>query len=192
MAKAKKAKSEPEEEPAEDAAAAPAEGADGEAAPKKKLTPVKLAIFVGAPILLIVIAVAAAFFLGLFGGHKKADANTAAVAGQHIDGKPEASDVQFYDLPEILVNLNTGGKSSAFLKLQLAIELPKDALTTAIQPALPRIMDRFQVFLRELRVEDLAGSAGTYRLKQELLRRVRLSGLNVQVNDVLIREMIIQ
>ena len=150
----------------------------------------KLALFIGAPVLLIVIGLAVAFFLGVFGG-KKHDAK-AADKGTHVDGKEAAADVAFFDLPELLVNLNTGGKGSSFLKLQLAIEIPKEVLPAAIQPAMPRIMDRFQVFLRELRVEDLSGSAGTYRLKQELLRRVRLSGLTVQVNDVLIREMIIQ
>jgi len=181
----KKLKPEPE-----DAEPADGESAEGEA-PKKKLGIVKLAIFIGAPVLLIVIGLGVAFFLGLFGG-KKHEAKDTAGKVESIEGKPVAADVQFLDLPEILVNLNNSGKSSSFLKLQLAIELPKEAQVALVQPALPRIMDRFQVFLRELRVEDLAGSAGTYRLKQELLRRVRLSGLSVPVNDVLIREMIIQ
>lgn len=174
-------------EPAEDAEG----GEGGEDGGKKKLPIMKLAIFAGAPVLLIVIGLGAAFFLGVFGG-KKHEAKAGADKVESIDGKPVAADVQFLDLPEILVNLNTGGKGSAFLKLQLAIEMPKEAKVELVQPALPRIMDRFQVFLRELRFEDLAGSAGTYRLKQELLRRVRLSGLAVPVNDVLIREMIIQ
>jgi flagellar FliL protein len=190
MAKAKKAK--PEADEAEADAKTPEEGAEGEAAPKKKLTPLKLAIFAGVPVLVILIGVGAAFFLGLFGGGKKTDDHAGAADPHKIEGQAGAADVTFFDLPEILVNLNTGGKGASYLKLQLAIELPHDTSPDVIQPALPRIMDRFQVFLRELRFEDLSGSAGTYRLKQELLRRVQLSGLNVQVNDVLIREMIIQ
>ncbi|MFO1187057.1 MAG: flagellar basal body-associated FliL family protein [Alphaproteobacteria bacterium] len=193
MAKAKKGKEKPEE--AEDAEAdekKTEEGAEGEAPAKKKLPIVKLAIFAGVPVILIVAGLGAAFFLGVFGGKKKDEAHGKPGAEHHVDGKPEAAEVTFFDLPEILVNLNTGGKGSSYLKLQLAIELPKGTLPAAIEPALPRIMDRFQVFLRELRFEDLSGSAGTYRLKQELLRRVQLSGLSVQVNDVLIREMIIQ
>lgn len=193
MAKAKKGKGKNEEaEEAEADEKKAEEGAEGEAPPKKKLPIVKLAIFAGVPVLLIVIGLGAAFFLGLFGGKKKEEAHGDPAAAHHIDGKAEAAEVTFFDLPEILVNLNTGGKGSSYLKLQLAIELPKGTLPAAIEPALPRIMDRFQVFLRELRFEDLSGSAGTYRLKQELLRRVQLSGLSVQVNDVLIREMIIQ
>lgn len=193
MAKAKKGKEKPEEaEEAEADDKKKEEGAEGEegAPAKKKLPIVKLAIFAGVPLVLLIAGAAVAFFL--FGGKKKEEAHAAPGSEHHIDGKPGAAEVTFFDLPEILVNLNTGGKGSSYLKLQLAIELPKGTLPAAIEPALPRIMDRFQVFLRELRFEDLSGSAGTYRLKQELLRRVQLSGLSVQVNDVLIREMIIQ
>jgi flagellar protein FliL len=161
------------------------EGAEGEGG-KKKLPLVKIAIFAGAPLLLIIIGVVVALMLGVFGKH---DAKTADKA---VANKPAADEVQFYDIPEILVNLNTGGQTQTYLKLQVALEIPKSAQVAAIEPALPRILDRFQVFLRELRLEDLNGSAGTYRLKQELLRRARLSGLAVPIDDVLIREMIIQ
>ena len=162
------------------------EGAEGEGG-KKKLPILKIAIFAGAPLLLIIIGVVVALMLGVFGGHKH-----DKVADKAAEHKAPVNEVQFYDLPEILVNLNTGGKSAAYLKLQVAIEIPKTAATATIDPVMPRILDRFQVFLRELRLEDLNGSAGTYRLKQELLRRVKLSGLAVPVSDVLIREMIIQ
>jgi len=163
------------------------EGEEGSEGGKKKLPLVKIAIFGGAPLLLIIVGVVVALMLGVFGGHKH-----DKVADKANDQKPAANEVQFYDLPEILVNLNTGGKSESYLKLQVAIEIPKTAVTATIDAVMPRILDRFQVFLRELRLEDLNGSAGTYRLKQELLRRVRLSGLAVPVSDVLIREMIIQ
>lgn len=165
-----------------------AEGEEGEESGKKKLSPIKLAIFAGVPIILIIVGVAAAFFLGFIGGKPEEE----EIAGEHEEHFIAPEEVAFYDLPEILVNLNTSGKSEVFMKLSVAIEIPKDAPIEEIDLALPRILDRFQVFLRELRHEDLAGSAGTYRLKQELLRRVRKSGISVEVNDVLIREMIIQ
>ena len=107
--------------------------------------------------------------------------------------KPAANEVQFYDLPEILVNLNTGAKTETYLE---ATGGDRDSEVGAESPRSSRHCRAFSIafrfFLRELRLEDLNGSAGTYRLKQELLRRVRLSGLAVPVNDVLIHEMIIQ
>ena len=61
-----------------------------------------------------------------------------------------------------------------------------------IDGVLPRIVDNFQIYLRELRVDDLDGSAGMYRLREELLRRVNLAARPVQVEDVLFKEMLVQ
>ena len=57
---------------------------------------------------------------------------------------------------------------------------------------MPRIVDNFQVYLRELRLEDLRGSAGLYRLREELLSRVNIAAQPAQVNDVLFKEMLVQ
>lgn len=189
MASKDKAKKSGEDE----AKAGEGEGEEG-AKPKKKLSPVKLAIFALAPLVLIGGGVGAAFFLGLFGkpAEEHAEAVDPHAEAAASEPKVDPAAIMFYDLPEVLVNLNSAGKGSTFLKLQVAIEIPIDAHTEEIDVAMPRILDKFQVFLRELRIEDLSGSTGTYRLKQELLRRVRLSGVHVDVHDVLIREMIIQ
>jgi flagellar FliL protein len=56
----------------------------------------------------------------------------------------------------------------------------------------PRVIDQFQTYLREMRVEDLRGSAGIYRLRQELLYRVNIAADPVKVKDVLFQEMLIQ
>ena len=37
---------------------------------------------------------------------------------------------------------------------------------------MPRIVDKFQIYLRGVRVEDLRGSDGMHRLREELLLRV--------------------
>ena len=57
---------------------------------------------------------------------------------------------------------------------------------------MPRIVDQFQVYMRELRVEDLNGSAGMARLKEELLMRVNAAVAPTQVRDVLFQQMIVQ
>ncbi|MFQ5467950.1 MAG: flagellar basal body-associated FliL family protein, partial [Kiloniellaceae bacterium] len=48
------------------------------------------------------------------------------------------------------------------------------------------------VYLRELRIQDLQGSAGLQRLREELLLRVATAAYPAQVRDVLFREMLIQ
>jgi flagellar FliL protein len=61
-----------------------------------------------------------------------------------------------------------------------------------IQPYLPRILDAFQIYLRELRPADLEGSAGLFRLKEELLRRINLSVYPAKVEGVLFKEILVQ
>ena len=61
-----------------------------------------------------------------------------------------------------------------------------------IQPMMPRVMDTFQTYLRELRPSDLDGSAGLYRLKEELTRRVNATITPNRVNALLFKEIVVQ
>ncbi|HBA41668.1 MAG TPA: flagellar basal body protein FliL, partial [Alphaproteobacteria bacterium] len=83
-------------------------------------------------------------------------------------------------------------KRGSFLKLRVSLELDDPEAPLALEPLLPRIIDNFQVFLREMRVEDLRGSAGMIRLKEELLRRVNISVQPIEVQDILFKEMLVQ
>ncbi len=98
----------------------------------------------------------------------------------------------FYDLPEFLINLNTGGRGTSFLKMKIALELPSELMVQKVQAIEPRITDSINTYLRELRASDLAGSAGLYRLREELLMRINKSLQPDQVNDVLFKEIIVQ
>ena len=106
---------------------------------------------------------------------------------------PVAKPAVFVDLPEVLVNLsNTGSDRTQYLKVKVVLELPDALLMQQIQPVMPRIMDTFQTYLRELRPTDLDGSAGLYRLKEELTRRVNIAIAPSQVNAVLFKEIVVQ
>jgi flagellar FliL protein len=98
----------------------------------------------------------------------------------------------FFDLPDLLVNLNTMGRKPSFLKLSVSLELERGQDLPRLQAVMPRIIDNFQVYLRELRVEDLRGSGGIYRLREELLTRVNAATAPVKVVDVLFKEMLVQ
>lgn len=119
------------------------------------------------------------------GGHGEKDATAAAKV-------TEGDGVYYVTLPDILVNIGSADGGAAFLKLRLTIEAPDEDVVGVLKPNLPRITDQFQSFLRELRVDDLAGSAGAYRLRLELLRRVNLVAAPAQANAVLIEEMLVQ
>jgi flagellar protein FliL len=116
--------------------------------------------------------------------------------GQGRDSKAGvaiAKPAVFVDLPEVLVNLsNTGSDRTQYLKIKVVLELPDQLLMQQIQPVMPRLMDTFQTYLRELRPTDLDGSAGLYRLKEELTRRVNVAIAPNKVNAVLFKEIIVQ
>jgi flagellar FliL protein len=175
---------------------------DGGAPPKKSRR--RLLLFIAAPILLIVIVAAALFMTGmldsLLGGKPKGDAAPAAEAPAAAEkgGKPGApgqpGGTVFYDMPEILVNLSTQGqvRKQNFLKIRVSFELGSPLDVPKVEAVMPRIIDNFQVYLRELRVDDLQGSAGMLRLREELLARVNAAIKPAKVNDVLFKEILVQ
>jgi flagellar FliL protein len=107
--------------------------------------------------------------------------------------KVEARSATFVDIPEVLVNLsNAGSDRTQYLKVKITLEVPDKDAVPMIQPLMPRVMDAFQTYLRELRPTDLDGSAGLYRLKEELTRRVNVAVAPNKITAVLFKEIIVQ
>lgn len=161
-------------------------GGEGGEAGERKFSTKKILLFAGLPILLLIGGVTGAYFAGVldpFLGSEEVAEETAPIA---------AGDVAFYDLPEMLVNLSTGGNTSTYLKIKVSLEIEDPTITPQLEALLPRIVDNFQVYLREVRLDDLNGSAGLYRLKEELLIRVNSAVQPLRINDVLFREMLVQ
>jgi flagellar FliL protein len=155
------------------------DAADAPAVPKRKL-PLKLIIIAAGVLVVLGGGGATAYFM--FGGAKETKAPV-------VVAKPAV----FFDVPDVLVNLSTsGGERTQYLKVKIVLELADAALTAQVQTVLPRVMDAFQTYLRELRPSDLDGSAGLYRLKEELTRRVNTAISPSRVNAVLFKEIVVQ
>ena len=168
---------------------------DGEGSPGKKGGKKKIIIFAAVGVVLLLVGSAAAYFTGmlepLIGGGDDADVAVGAhgvAPGQEID----SGEAVFYDLEDLMVNLNTTGRKAQYLKIRISLELPNAEDIPKIEAVMPRIVDNFQTYLRELRVEDLKGSAGMYRLREELLTRVAAAAAPARVSDVLFKEMLVQ
>ncbi len=158
-----------------------------EAKPKGRgLAGKKLVLFIVLPIVLLLAGSAGLYVSGLLdpflGGKEGAEQGEGA----------EKPATVFYDLPEMLVNLNSTSRAPAFLRLSVSLELKQGANPAVLEKVMPRIVDNFQVYLRELRVEDLSGSAGLQRLREELLTRVNAAAQSNIVKDVLFKEMLVQ
>jgi flagellar FliL protein len=169
---------------AENDSAVQADTADGDEAvakqPAKKKLPLKW-ILAGVTVLLVLAGGGTGAYFVF--GHKDKGAVAAAQA------KPAV----FLDLPDVLVNLSSAGADrTQYLKMKIVLELPQQEMIAQVQPILPRVLDAFQTYLRELRPTDLDGSAGLYRLKEELTRRVNASISPSRVNAVLFKEIVVQ
>jgi flagellar FliL protein len=113
-------------------------------------------------------------------------------AEMHAEAPPPKPP-SFVEVPDMLVNLaGAPGERVQYLKVRLVLEVKEEKQIEAIKPTMPRVIDIFQTYLRELRPSDLNGSAGLFRLKEELTRRVNLAVAPIQVSAVLFKEIVIQ
>jgi flagellar FliL protein len=142
---------------------------------KKRFTRKTLIMAAGALAALLVVGGGSFFFL-----HKE---------------KPAAAEQKavFIPVPEMTVNIaNPDSQVPRYLRLKIALEVHDERLVEQVQPMLPRVMDAFQIQLREMRPEDFEGSAALYRLKEELLRRINQAVFPAKVDAVLFNEILIQ
>jgi flagellar FliL protein len=165
----------------------------------------KKVLMIAAPVLLLAIG-GAVYFL-LFAGGEEPAAEGAELAetgdghgGGHGEGGKKAASGDahhpvFFDVPDILVNVSSQGGKPIFLKLAVSLEIEgatQEEVAQKLEPIMPRVIDQLQTYLRELRLEDLSGSAALFRLKEELLRRINVAAAPIEVKGVLFREMIVQ
>lgn len=157
---------------------------DEEATPasakKKRLAGKVLVLYVVLPALLLIGAGAGVYMSGILGGGESEEA-VAEVKAEPV----------FYDMPDFLVNLS-GPPPQHYLKMRVALQVKSKEAVPQLELQMPRVLDGFQTFLRELRPEDLEGSQGMLYLKEELLRRLNLATQEPIVTDVLFKEIIVQ
>lgn len=185
------------QEPVEEEAPPAAEGAEGEGVTPlddesdgKKLN-LKKILLILIPVVLIA-AGAGLYFTGMLDKLLGKTEQTQEQAQAKAEEAPPET-AAFIELPDLLVNLSsTPGAQQRYLKLKIKLEVTKEEDKAKVEAIAPRVVDQFQTFLREMRLEDLRGSAGMYRLRQELLYRVNLAARPVQVRDVLFQEILVQ
>jgi len=156
----------------------------------------KKLLFIAVPILLVVLG-AGAWFAGLIPGSGAKKPPPAPVANHDAPSAAATAAAAavapiFVDVPEILTNLNVPGKRQSYVKLHAELEIPDKTDQPGVLAAMPRIQDMFQTYLRDLRPEELRGSEGSYRLREELIGRAAAAAAPARVSNVLLIEMVIQ
>lgn len=161
-------------------------------------------------LILVGAGVAALAVLGAGGGaymflSSGAEARGSASAGHDggpkelADDKPGAhgegavrDDDNFIDVPAIVVNLRSPDGAARYLKLHFMLVPGPNGEAARLKDKLPLILDAYQPFLRELRPEDLAGSAAVFRVKEEMLIRANSVAGEGAVKDILIEDLVQQ
>lgn len=108
------------------------------------------------------------------------------------DRSNEELELLFVELDEQRFNLNTGGQGTSFLSAKIILEVDRESYKADLEAKMPRILDEFNTYMRELRPEDLDGSAGIFRLKEELLMRINQAVAPTRVKDVLFQQFLVQ
>jgi flagellar FliL protein len=152
---------------------------------RKRWSGKRIVLFIVLPVLLIGGGGAGVWFSGLL------DFGDAAHDGI-AEEEEEPSKAVFFELPDLLVNLNSSGRRTSFLKIKISLEVGSSDDVARLEAVMPRIVDNFQVYLRGLRAEDLRGSAGLYRLREELLMRIQIAASPADIRDVLFKEILVQ
>ncbi len=152
----------------------------GKGGSKKKLLLILL------PILLLGGGGAGVYFSGILDDMAEETVQAEAVV------EPIQQKSIYFDLPDLLVNLNSVGPRPNFLKLRASLELAEGTDRTLLSVLKPRIIDKFHVYLRELRLDDLRANGGLYRFREELRAEINKAVSPVEVKQVLFRNMLVQ
>jgi flagellar FliL protein len=158
----------------------PADGADGaDAIPAKKG---KLKLIIALVGFVAILGGGAGWFFFMRGHGEEVHAEA-----------PPPKPPSFVEVPDMMVNLvGAPGERVQYLRVKIVLEVKEEKQVEAIKPNLPRVTDLFQTYLRELRPSDINGSAGLFRLKEELTKRVNNAVAPQVVSAVLFKEIVVQ
>lgn len=160
------------EQPESEAAPAPAKG-------RRKL------LLLAVPVVLAAIG-GGLWFSGVLPGLLGMKSKQTPASAAH------ASAPVYVDVPEIITNLNVPGHRQSYLKLHAKLELGGSEDVAPVTAAMPRVLDLFQTYLRDMHPEELRGSEGSWRLREELVGRAAVAVAPAHVQNVLFEELIIQ
>lgn len=182
-----------------------AEGEEGEEEAKKGGLN-KMILFIGLPVILVILAgvAGALFFLG--GGDEEVAAegehgeeHGEASADGHGDGHgTEATEEHLAELfrfeEPLIVDMSGPDNRSVLLEVQIALAYSDHDVAELLAREDVQILlrDEYVDFFRALRVEDIDGSTGSHRIRMELIRRTNLVLAPKTVDGVLLPSFVMQ
>ena len=183
------------------------EGEEGEEGAKKGGLK-KMILFIGLPVILVILAgvAGALFFLG--GGDEEAaaegehgEAHGEASADGHGDGHgggdgheaPHLAELFQFEEP-LIVDMSGPDNRSVLLEVRIALAFSDPEVGEMLhrEDVQMLLRDEYVEFFRALRVEDIDGSTGSHRIRMELIRRTNLVLAPKTVDGVLLPSFVMQ
>lgn len=96
-----------------------------------------------------------------------------------------------YDMDELIINLVPTDNNRHYLKIMISLRMASAADAAVVVAKLASIQDSLQMFLKELRPQDFNGSGATMKLKEEITKRINKAIYPVEVQEVLLREILL-
>jgi flagellar FliL protein len=162
------------------------EGEEGEGGAPKKFNKIKFLIILSGVIFFLFLIGLSLFFFGILDPYLGLNEEDIVQEEAVVQGQV------FYKLQDMTINLNEEGKKPRFMKVGLTLVLIDELDVPFVEALQPRIEDYITTYLRELRPEELSRSANFYRMRENLLLRVRAAVAPVQVNNVLFNSVLVQ
>jgi flagellar FliL protein len=141
---------------------------------------------------LIFVAAGVVALLAAAGGGYAWWSREPAPAASETSASSDAPAKAYVDVPSMVVNLRSSDGRAHLLKLHVMLVAADAGRNAAITAKMPLYLDNLQPFLRELRPEDLNGSAAVFRMKEEMLARANDAMGSGMVRDVLIQDLVQQ
>ena len=124
-------------------------------------------------------------------GEEAAEEETDEEDGGHGEEGADG-ELPLVDVPAMVVNMRSPDSASRYLRIRFMLQAKSAEDVDKIKSKLPAIIDAYQPFLRELRPEDISGSAAVFRIKEEMLVRATEVAGRGKVRDVLIQDLVQQ
>jgi flagellar FliL protein len=99
----------------------------------------------------------------------------------------DTNSVNFYDLPEFIVNIDNDAEDVSYIRLELSLEVMGFDNMQRVRQLEPKIQDILNIYLRELRLSDIKGTYGLYRLREELFNRINAVLAPAKIDGVIFK-----
>ena len=124
---------------------------------------------------------------GMLGGGDSHDA--AATPEPEGEDVAPLADIAFVEVPPIVVSLGPGAQAD-FVRFRASLEVPRQ-YEAEMTTLLPRVQDVLNSYLRALDPQDIEAQGALFKLRAQMLRRVKMVAGEGRVRDLLVLEFVL-